>query len=74
MLIKSSNNKANRWFLIINNEKGKTAVLYIQNSERKKKNYQVRILYPKQPSDMKEKQRYVKQTHKLETLSTVSSQ
>lgn len=32
---------------------------YIFKILKEKKNYQVRILYPKQPSDMKEKQRYV---------------
>lgn len=31
---------------------------YVFKMPKEKKNYQVRILYPKQPSDMKEKQRY----------------
>ena len=41
---------------------------------KEKKNYQIRILYPKQTSDMKENKDMFKHTHKLETLSTVSSQ
>ena len=40
-------------------KKGRQLYCIFKILKEKKKNYQVRILYPKQPSDMKEKQRYV---------------
>lgn len=39
-------------------KKGRQLYYIFKMPKEKKKNYQVRILYPKQPSDMKEKQRY----------------
>ena len=39
-------------------KKGRQLYYIFKVLQEKKKNYQVRIVYPKQPSDMKEKQRY----------------